>query len=614
MCGHGIRLTRAASKKEGGEADKPWLWIEQLEVRCLLAATTPLGQAASLPIVLFDPQGSSSPSGAGYTPAQIRQVYGFNQIVGLPGNNYNNAGLGQTIAIVDWNNDPTITHDLQQFDEYFNIGGAANNAKSLTFFQVVNQDGGTTLPAVDASVSEAAEQALDVEWAHAIAPGANILLIEADSNNFSDLDTAERYATTQPAVSVVSMSYGSPESLGDLESDYTFTTPAGHQGIVFVAASGDNGSPAGYPSTSPNVLAVGGTTLPQDSSGNPELALESGWSGSAGGLSQNEPEPSYQLGVVPSALDPKSLRAAPDVAYNANPNTGFAVYDSITNPTDQPWQVIGGTSAGAPQWAALIAIADQERVAQGETTLDGPSQLLPALYQIANPASAGYDGAAFNDITTGTSTGNPQYTAGPGYDLVTGLGTPNAGPLVSDLVNVDGSPPQPTTFYWTGAAGKDATGNYDWDDPGNWSTSDPAQGGALPSSVLPGPDDDVVIDLPNQNITHDETAYDTISSLTVTATGDTLNLVAGTLDLSGSGAAGTFNVPGKNTLGYGSVALNGGTLANANVSKDTIITVYGKHDIRRWIGHDRWRHLEWHSRNGGGGRLATRSWTWQANG
>ncbi len=165
------RLRRTKARK-ARKTDKPWLWIEQLEVRCLLAATSPVGQAAaSLPIVLLDPQGSSSPSGTGYTPAQIRQAYGFNQIVGLPGNNYNNAGLGQTIAIVDWNTDPTITNDLQQFDEYFNIGGAANNPKSLGFFQVVNQDGGTTLPVVHASAGEAAEQALDVEWAHAIAPG-----------------------------------------------------------------------------------------------------------------------------------------------------------------------------------------------------------------------------------------------------------------------------------------------------------------------------------------------------------------------------------------------------------------------------------------------------------
>ncbi len=223
-------------------------------------------------------------------------------------------------------------------------------------------------------------------------------------------------------------------------------------------------------------------------------------------------------------------------------------------------------------------------MAQGETTLDGPSQLLPALYEIANPASANYDGSAFNDITTGTSTGNPQYSAGDGYDLVTGLGTPNAGALVSDLVSVDSSPPLPTTFYWTGAAGEDAYGNYDWDDPGNWSTSDPAQGGVLPSSVLPGPADNVVIDLPNQDITHDDSTYDTISSLNVTAKGVTLTLEAGTLDLSGGGAAGAFNVPGKDELGYGSVELNGGTLANANVSKDTIITIYGATTYAEGLG------------------------------
>jgi len=579
----GFRNRLKAPKDKSRRAPGRRLFLEPLEDRRLLATGFAPGGAATLPIVMASPQGSASATG-GYAPAQIRHAYGFDQIIGLPNGDYNNAGLGQTIAIIDWNNDPTITNDLKQFDEYLNIGGAANDPTSLAFFKVVNQDGGTTLPAVNVDVNEASEQALDVEWAHAIAPGANILLVEADSSDYSDTDTAVRFAATRPNVSVVSMSYGSKESGSELFEDNLFTTPTGHQGIVFVAATGDSGAPAGYPSWSTNVLAVGGTTLPQDASGNPERALESGWSDSGGGLSKTEPEPSYQLKAVPGALDPKSARATPDVAFNAG--TGFEVYNSFVNPPGQPWDQILGTSAGTPQWAALIAIADQERVALGGTTLDGPSQLLPALYRIGNPTSADYDPAAFDDIKTGTSTGNPQYSADAGFDLVTGLGTPNAAALVSDLAEVDNAPPLPNTFYWTGAAGKDARGNYDWDDAGNWSTFDPAQGSVPPSDVLPGPADNVVIDLNNQNISHDEAAYDKIGSLTVTAaaTGVTLNLVSGTLDLSGSGAAGVFNVPGNDTLGYGSVHLDGGTLAYANVSKKTIITVFGGTNFANGLG------------------------------
>ncbi|HLN26979.1 MAG TPA: hypothetical protein VK395_04500 [Gemmataceae bacterium] len=553
-------LPRERKQKMARRARRRPLVVEQLEGRLLLSAPPPF---------ILNSQGSASPAG-GYTPAQIRQVYGFNQISGLSGNNYNYAGSGQTIAIIDSSDAPTVANDLQQFDEYFRIGGAANNPGSLSFFTVVNQDGGQ--PSTQsglASALEASRQDTAVEWAHAIAPGANMLLVEADSNSYADLQTAVLYAASQPAVSVVCAIFNSVEGTTPDPYASIYTTPVGHQGVAFVAISGDSGAPPTDPSADPNVLGVGGTTLPANASGNPNLSAESGWSGSGGGISAIEPQPTYQQGIVTQS---STNRTTPDVAYDADPSTGFDIYDSDTNQPGMPWFGVGTTGAGTAQWAALIAIADQQRLAAGEKTLDGPSQLLPALYQISQTVPA-----AFNEITTGASTGNPGYSAGPGYDLVTGLGTPNAQLLVPALVNAFAAPALSNTIYWTGDAGPDAAGNYNWDEPGNWSDVDPKSSN-VPEDVLPGPNDNVVIDIVGANIVHSDASYDTISSLTATAKDVYLNLDGGTLDLSGSGAAGTLEVPGTVDFAaglYGEVDLNGGVLANANVAKDTAIAVLG---------------------------------------
>ena len=197
-----------------------------------------------------------------------------------------------------------------------------------------------------------------MEWAHAIAPVANILLVEASSASFSDLLTAVDYARNAAGVVAVSMSWGGGEFSGESGYDGYFTTPSGHGGVTFVAASGDSGAPVGYPAISPNVVAVGGTTLSLGAGGN--YLSESGWSGSSGGLSAYEAEPAYQRTVVTQT---STFRANPDVAYDSNPNTGFSVYDSYNNPVSAPWGQWGGTSDAAPQWAALVAIADQGRAA-----------------------------------------------------------------------------------------------------------------------------------------------------------------------------------------------------------------------------------------------------------
>ena len=192
--------------------------------------------------------------------------------------------------------------------------------------------------------------------------------------------------------------------------------------MVYVNAAGDSGAPVGYPGASPDVVAVGGTTLTLNSQNN--ISSETGWSGSGGGISADEPQPSYQQGVVTQST---TRRTNPDVAYDANPSTGVPVYDSYD--TSTPWGQWGGTSIAAPQWSALFAIADQARAAAGAGPLSS-TQALSLLYATYSTPSYSSD---FHDITSGTSTGNPHYSAGPGYDLVTGLGTPIANQLVNVL-------------------------------------------------------------------------------------------------------------------------------------------------------------------------------------
>ena len=247
-----------------------------------------------------------------------------------------------------------------------------------------------------------------------MAPGASIMLVEASSANDSDLLTAVSYAASH--ANVVSMSWGGGEWSGETAYDTYFA----HAGVAFVASSGDSGAPASWPAVSPNVLSVGGTALTPGADN--VWSSETGWSGSGGGPSAYESQPSYQKGVM-TQNPPSSARGTPDVAYDASPSTGVAVYDSYGG----GWWQVGGTSAGAPQWSALLAIADQGLALSHQPALNStsPQQVMNILY--ANPTD-------FHDITSGTSLGTPPYSAGPGYDYVTGMGSPIANMIVGSLV------------------------------------------------------------------------------------------------------------------------------------------------------------------------------------
>jgi subtilase family serine protease len=387
-------------------------WVERLETRDLLSAG--VATPASLLKAAAGHSTLSTPYPAGYSPAQIRHAYGFDQINfgNVPGD-----GTGTTIAIVDAFDNPNIAEDLRQFDLAFQLPDP--------LFTKVNQDGGTKLPA--ANPGWAAEIALDVEWSHAIAPGAGILLVETYDNSLDNLLAGVSFAANYPGVVAVSMSWVSDEISSETLWDGYFTTPSGHDGVTFLASSGDTGAPANYPATSPNVVSVGGTNLRLDPQNN--IASERAWSGSGGGLSPYEAQPAYQKGIV---TQNSTARANPDVAIAADPRVGFPVRDTYNNSPSAPWSRAGGTSVAAPQWAALVAIADQGRALGGKPALDGPTQTLPMLYSLPSD---------FHDITSGTSRGTPSYAAAAGYDLATGLGTPIANQLVNDLVD----PPSTTS-------------------------------------------------------------------------------------------------------------------------------------------------------------------------
>jgi subtilase family serine protease len=364
----------------GNRGILPGILMEPLEARLLLSAASASLSLTSTAVTSAAIAGSPSE----LSPAMIEQAYDLNNVIfTVSGAATNATGAGETIAIVDAYADPDIVSDLQTFDANF---GITNDDASGHFVLTVLTPQGT--PATDAGW--ATEESLDVEWAHAIAPQADIDLVEATSTSVASLSAAAQYAADLTGVVAVSMSWGdSPEFAGETAYNGDFTTPVGHQGVTFVASSGDDGAP-NFPSTSPSVLAVGGTKLVVNSSG--DYLSETAWSDSGGGTS------------------PYEGTTKPDVAYDGDPSTGFLMYDSLPYQGVSGWQVVGGTSAGAPQWAGMIALADQGRALRGLGSLDGAAQTIPDLYSFSS--------GDFHDIGSGN----------------TGLGSPVGERIISDLV------------------------------------------------------------------------------------------------------------------------------------------------------------------------------------
>lgn len=333
---------------------------------------------------------------SGLSPAQVSTAYGFIHT--------KNQGQGQIIAIVDAYDNPNAEQDLAVFNSTFNLPPCTTaNGCFQKIYAAGSQPAGNH--------SWGLEIALDIEWAHAMAPMAKIMLVEAADNGFNSLFDAINVAIKKGAT-IVSMSWGAGEFSTESSFDSYFNVP----GVTFIAASGDGGTGALYPAASPSVIAVGGTTLNIDAAGN--YISEKAWSGSGGGVSPYENEPASQASL-PIPNNPNNKRGVPDVAYDADPVTGFAIYNTFGN---NGWMVVGGTSAGAPQWAAIIAIA---KSLYNDTLVD----LNTRLYTFAIT----HYRSMYHDITSGMNGSCGYYcTAQKGYDYVTGLGSPH----VTSLVNL----------------------------------------------------------------------------------------------------------------------------------------------------------------------------------
>jgi subtilase family serine protease len=333
-------------------------------------AAPPADHYATHPIRVR-PNATKAP--AGLIPGNIKSVYSFPTSP--------TAGAGQTIAIVDAYDDPTAATDLAVFSKQFNL--PCNNC-----FTKVNQTGGKSYPKADPGW--ALEISLDVQWAHAVAPGANILLVEANSPSFTNLMAAEDYAKNH--AQYVSNSWGGPEFSGESAYDSHFSQP----GVSFFVSAGDDGTPAEYPSSSPNVISVGGTTLHFNSSG--AYTGETGWSSGGGGCSQYEAANPVQLTLSEiGQVGCGGRRATPDVALDADPASGVSVYDSTRYQGQSGWFTVGGTSASSPMWAGRSADS---------------GQVVDANYVYGSSIN-------FRDITSGNN-GAPCLG---GFDLCTGRGS-----------------------------------------------------------------------------------------------------------------------------------------------------------------------------------------------
>src|SRR6266436_5753364 len=258
-------------------------------------------------IRIGEPEGGLGPGG-GMTPAQLRSFYGLGSSGG--------SGL---IVIVDAFHYATALNDFNVFSAQFGLPQETSTnplAPTNQVFQVVYASGSKPR----ANCGWAQEAALDIEWAHAMAPSAKIVLVEATTNSFANLFAAVDVATTLAGTKQVSMSWGGSEFSGEGSNDVHFLqTP----GVVYFASSGDTGGVTIYPSASPYVVAAGGTRVNTNSSGG--FLSETGWSGSGGGPSAFESRPSYQNGIVAIV---GSARGIPDISSDADPNTGVSVYDS----------------------------------------------------------------------------------------------------------------------------------------------------------------------------------------------------------------------------------------------------------------------------------------------
>ena len=465
-------------------------------------STTPPTQTQCANAVFSD--GSPNPRRC-FSPQAIQSAYNLGPLYAAGLN-----GKGMTIAIVDSFGSDTIAHDLHVFDQTFGIAplcgeeGVTCTSTMPTFSQLhvqgsppTNSIPGNGSNDLESHAAWAVEVSLDVETAHAMAPGANILLVTTPTaetlglQGFPDMMNAEQFVVDHHLANVISQSFASAEeafpstqSLLNLRHAYI---SAAANGVTVLGSSGDGGSANGtkqsllgkgavgagpnqvipfpsveWPASDPLVTGVGGTylctdpnattlqartldnTSPPSSCQAPRTATERGWIDSGGGFSHVFSKPAYQ-DVLPSGSTAiTSMRGVPDIGLQASSRTGALIYVSLppaglggllcstatggATPCSSGWYDIGGTSLACPQWAALVAIADQ-------MAGHGLGLINPALYKVAAGSNYSSD---FYDVKTGNNGAGapaiPGFPATTGWDPVTGLGTPNAANLIPDLV------------------------------------------------------------------------------------------------------------------------------------------------------------------------------------
>lgn len=445
---------------EGSAVQAPWqVQVEDSAVALSTDALSPQALAQTLQTLSerrtalaaggqAKPQ-ASSVTAIVYTPAQIRAAYG---LAALPAASSASRGAyqgaGQTIYIVDAYHNPNMVADLAAFNLKFGLPtcttvnvpvaaslplAAAAADAGCTLSVVYAAKGSTTsvpsgaltatVPAVNKSW--VTEIALDVQWAHAIAPLARIVLIEAQSASVPDLMSAVALANRM-GPGVVSMSFGAGE-FGAASMAY-WGTPLGGASMSYVAANGDYGSQVNWPAVDPRVLAVGGTRL----SWNGTVRSETAWTSTGGATSTQVLAPAYQATLLKpgdSSSARVRYRGSADVAFNADPYSGQYVYvtpSSVTGGTG--WLAAGGTSIGAPQWAGLLAIGNAVRALSGKAVLGAVHTRL-----YASATGSGY-ATLFADVVSGSNGScGAMCNAATGYDLLTGWGSPKGVALVGAL-------------------------------------------------------------------------------------------------------------------------------------------------------------------------------------
>ncbi len=377
----------------------------------------------------YQPRASLRPAtgpGGGYTPSELRTAYDANSLIS------SSSGSGQTVAIFEL--DGYKASDINTYLSQYSLGTAK--------YSNVLVDGAT-----NTAGAGAIEVELDMEVVSAIAPGATQKIYIGPNSNTGVNDTYNRIVTDNIA-KVTSTSWGECEAnsgTSELASLDTIFTQAAAQGQAIFAAAGDSGAydcgtsslAVDSPADDPHVVGVGGTTLNVGGGGtySSESVWGSGSEGGGGGYSTYFSKPAYQTGP---GVDSNTSRHVPDVSADADPNTGYSIYCSITAAgcsSSSPWTVVGGTSAAAPLWAALTTDTNGYLAGLGKATLGSASSTFYALFNTSQTYTA------YHDITSGN---NLHYNATTGYDVASGIGTPDAWNFARDAANAGTTTPTPT--------------------------------------------------------------------------------------------------------------------------------------------------------------------------